>query len=410
MRVSNSLKTTPFHARTAPLVLGQAWRRWAGYAVASAYDWLHDREYAAIRNAAALSMSRRCTSTASPVAMPARLLDRMVTRNVHKLQVGQVMYTPWCDAHGKVIDDGTVSRLARVLPPHVGRADLALAASERGRTCKSRSKRSPSRSARSRCRGRCRAPCSNRVAETSLDSLKYFRIAPNRIAGVDVEISRTGYTGDLGYEIWVPAAQRDSGVGRAHAAPARTTALTPAGIWALDVARIEAGLRDGRRGLPLRASRADRGPEVLALRASLDWTVSLDKEVFNGHRALDAEKASGPAVAVRRHRSRLGFVRGAVQPLKLAAALPMVAWRSSTPLYRDGTQIGYASSGVLVAAAQEIPRARARPGAAFRAGHAGRDRSDGGASAQARRTPGCASCRSSTPSGRRPDGARRTTA
>src|ERR1041385_8512243 len=99
------LKTTPFHPRTAPLVQGNAWRRWSGYSVASAYELQHEREYAAIRSAAALiDVSPLCKYLVSgPDA--ARLLDRMVTRDVTKCRVGQVMYTPWCDARGKVIDD-----------------------------------------------------------------------------------------------------------------------------------------------------------------------------------------------------------------------------------------------------------------------------------------------------------------
>src|SRR5262245_11879028 len=105
------LKTTPFHARTAPLVLGQTWRRWAGYGVASAYDWLHDREYAAIRNAAALIDVSPLYKYRIAGRDAGRLLDRMVTRDIRKCAVGQVLYTPWCDGRGLVIDDGTVSRL-----------------------------------------------------------------------------------------------------------------------------------------------------------------------------------------------------------------------------------------------------------------------------------------------------------
>src|SRR5881397_2758651 len=105
------LKITPFHSRTAPLVRAQTWRRWAGYQMASAYDPHPDREYAAIRNAAALidvSPLKKYLITGRDAA---RLLDRMVTRDVTKCAVGQVLYAPWCDAHGKQVDDGTISRL-----------------------------------------------------------------------------------------------------------------------------------------------------------------------------------------------------------------------------------------------------------------------------------------------------------
>src|SRR5205823_4008140 len=106
-----SLRTTPFHARTAPLSEGQAWRRWAGFVVASSYELSHDREYHAIRSAAALfdvSPLHKYWITGRDAT---RLLDRVVTRNVAKCKVGQVLYTPWCDATGKQVDDGTVARL-----------------------------------------------------------------------------------------------------------------------------------------------------------------------------------------------------------------------------------------------------------------------------------------------------------
>jgi aminomethyltransferase len=112
MRVPHTLKNTPFHARTAPLIQGQTWRRWSGYAVASVYDWTLDHEYAAVRNAAAVfdvSPLHKYLVTGRDAA---RLLDRMVTRNVMNTQVDQVQYTTWCDAQGKVIDDGTISRLS----------------------------------------------------------------------------------------------------------------------------------------------------------------------------------------------------------------------------------------------------------------------------------------------------------
>src|SRR5262249_30973746 len=105
------LKSTPFHTRTASLVRAQTWRRWAGHQVASAYEPHPDREYAAIRNAAALIDVSPLYKYRISGRDAVRLLDRMVTRNVRKCGVGQVLYTPWCDAHGKVIDDGTISRL-----------------------------------------------------------------------------------------------------------------------------------------------------------------------------------------------------------------------------------------------------------------------------------------------------------
>jgi len=105
------LKRTPFHERTAPLCLPQNWRRWAGYLVAGSYELSLDREYWAIRNAAALIDVSPLMKYLITGKDAARLLNRIVTRDIDKLQVGQVYYTGWCDEDGKMIDDGTVSRL-----------------------------------------------------------------------------------------------------------------------------------------------------------------------------------------------------------------------------------------------------------------------------------------------------------
>ncbi|HKC46141.1 MAG TPA: hypothetical protein VKB63_00970, partial [Gemmatimonadales bacterium] len=105
------LKESPFHPRTSALMEGFAWRRWAGYTMASVYELTHEREYHAVRSSAALFDVTPLYKYLIRGRDAARLLDRIVTRDVAKSKVGQVLYTPWCDARGKVIDDGTVSRL-----------------------------------------------------------------------------------------------------------------------------------------------------------------------------------------------------------------------------------------------------------------------------------------------------------
>src|ERR687886_870287 len=119
---NGALKVTPFHPRTFALCASHAWRRWAGYVAASSYELVHDREYHAIRSSAGLldvSPLHKYMVTGPDAA---RLLDRVVTRDVTKLKVGQVAYTPWCDTAGEVIDDRTISRLRghvfRMTPAH----------------------------------------------------------------------------------------------------------------------------------------------------------------------------------------------------------------------------------------------------------------------------------------------------
>ncbi len=338
------LKTTPFHARTAPLVLGETWRRWAGHAVASAYDWTHDREYAAVRNAAAVFDVSPLHKYRISGPDAVQLLDRMVTRNVAKTKVGQVLYTPWCDAHGKTIDDGTVSRLEentfrltaaepnfRWLHMNAFRLDVDIRdeSDDYGTLA---------------LQGPLSRMVLNAVAERPVDGLKYFRVMTNRIAGVDIEISRTGYTGDLGYELWIPTVDALR-VWDALMATGENYGLTPAGIWALDLVRIEAGLVmldvDYHSAHHAMIEAQKSSPFEL----SLDWTVQLDKEAFNGKRALANEKARGFAWRFVGIEVEWDSFEALYTAADLAPALPTVAWRASVPIFRDGKQIGYASSG-----------------------------------------------------------------
>src|SRR5688572_8155824 len=103
---------TPFHERTFALCESLNYRDWSGYYTVGSYETHHEYEYNAIRNAAALiaiSPHFEC-SISGPDA--ARLVDRVITRDVSRMDVGRVFYTPWCDEDGFVIDDGTVSRLS----------------------------------------------------------------------------------------------------------------------------------------------------------------------------------------------------------------------------------------------------------------------------------------------------------
>jgi aminomethyltransferase len=344
MRVPHNLKTTPFHERTAPLIQGQTWRRWSGYAVASAYDWTLDREYAAVRNAAAVfdvSPLHKYLVTGRDAA---RLLDRMVTRNVLKTRVGQVQYTTWCDAGGKVIDDGTISRL--------GEETFRLTSAEPSFRWLHRNAFglevriediSESFGALA-LQGPLSRLALNAATEQPVDALRYFRVMDNRIAGVPIEVSRTGYTGDLGYELWIPA-RRALEVWDALIAAGRDYGLAPAGIWALDVARIEAGLvmLDVDYHSSHRAMIEPQKSSPFEL--SLDWTVTFEKGPYNGRKALAAEQARGPLWRFVGIEIDWNSFESLFTPHDLAPALPSVPWRTSTPLYRDGKQVGYASSG-----------------------------------------------------------------
>jgi aminomethyltransferase len=338
------LAETPFHARTSRLVRAQTWRRWAGHQVASAYDPHPDREYAAIRNAAALLDVSPLYKYRITGKDAARLLDRMVTRDVMKQQVGQVLYTPWCTAEGKVVDDGTISRLDegtyRLTSAEPNVRWLRMNAAGMDVTIEDVSARTGALA--------LQGPLSRTILEqlspADFKTLKYFRLAHTTIRDIPVTVSRTGYTGDLGYEIWVDA-PRAVGVWDALVEEGTKYGIVPAGIWALDIARIEAGLimLDVDYFSAHHALIPDQKSTPYEI--NLGWTVSEKKGPFNGRRALREEKARGPAwnfVGLEVQWTsfeKLHLERG------LAPHVPNIAWRASAPLHSGGKQVGYATSG-----------------------------------------------------------------
>jgi aminomethyltransferase len=234
---------TPFHPRTAPLNQAMVWRDWSGFFAAGSYEVHHDREYSAIRNAAALIDVSPLFKYRVSGRDAQRLIDRVVTRDMAKVQVGQVVYTNWCDGQGKVLDDGTVARLEESVYRWTAAEPNLRWIVENGRDLDVRVEDVSETTAALALQGPTSRQVLRACAETDvpIDQLKYFRITRGRIAGVPVEVSRTGYTGDLGYEIWIPAAQALP-VWDALMEKGAPFDITPTGILALDVARIEAGL------------------------------------------------------------------------------------------------------------------------------------------------------------------------
>jgi aminomethyltransferase len=338
------LRGTPLHSRTARLCEAQNWRRWSGYVVASSYELAHDREYAAIRNSAALLDLSPLFKyhIAGPDA--ARLLDRVVTRDIAKCKVGQVMYTPWCDERGKVIDDGTIARLDNQLF-RLTSADPGLRWLHQNAAGLNVKIEDVSDAIATLA---LQGPLSRAVLEEAAGSdfaaLKYFRLTTAKIGDIPVTVTRTGYTGDLGYEIWVEAA-RAVKVWDALVETGRNYLLTPAGMLALDLARIEAGLLliDVDYTSAQRALIESRTSTPFEL--CLDWTVNLDKEQFNGKQALLAEKRRGPAWRFVGIEVEWDTLEKLYAEHHLPPQLPVTAWRASTPLYVNERWIGYASSG-----------------------------------------------------------------
>jgi len=334
---------TPFHERTLALCESLNYREWSGYYAVSAFEAHHEHEYNAIRNAAALIDISPLFKYRVTGRDASRLVDRIITRDVRKISVGQVVYTPWCDEQGKVIDDGTVSRLEENVYRWTA-ADPSLRWLTQNSVGLDVSIEDISESVAALA---LQGPTSGRllksIAEAEIENLKYFRVTKGQIDGLPVEISRTGYTGDLGYEIWVEAdaALRvwDTLVERG-----RPFDIKPAGMLALDVARIEAGLLliDIDFNSSKKALIAEQKYSPFEL--GLGRLVSLEKERFVGQRALVAEKARGPAKQIVGVEINWPEVEAIYEDVGLPPAVSPIASRVAVPVFSKGRQIGKATS------------------------------------------------------------------
>lgn len=337
-------RPTPFHARTAVVNESHEWRNWAGYLAASVYEPVHDREYYAIRNAAGLLDVSPLFKYEVTGPDACRLVDRVMTRNIATCKVGQVMYSPWCDEKGKMIDDGTISRLddnhfrltaadpslrwfqdvgyglnAQVVNVSEELAALAL--------------QGPN----------SRAILQQVVTGFDVGKLRFFRLGQGQIADKNVTITRTGYTGDLGYELWLSPDDAETvwdcllEVGQGYG-------LLPVGMLALDVARIEAGLLLADVDY-ISAHKAIIPAQLSSpFEVGLGWAVSFTGADFIGKQALMREQSVG---------SQWTFVGIQADWLDLERLFnnedlpPQVAGpasRTAVPLYKNGKQIGQITS------------------------------------------------------------------
>ena len=338
------LRKTPFHSRTSALCESYNWRNWAGYVVPSSYQLVPELEYHAIRNAAALIDVSPLYKYDIQGRDAARLVSKLVTRNTAKCTVGQIMYTPWCDDAGKTIDDGTVWNLGNGAY-RITSADANLRWFEDNAIGMDANVRDVSEDLGALA---LQGPTSRAIladaADGAVGGLRYFRFTQGRLDGIPVTVSRTGYTGDLGYEVWVDRSDAERAW---DALVERGTAhgMTPAGNLALDIARIEAGfILSEVDYVPARKAMID-AQRYSPLELALDWTVSFDKGPFVGRRALAEEAQHGPP----RRIVGLEIDWPSVERLYDAAGLPPqpphLAWRSSIPVYSGARTAGRATSG-----------------------------------------------------------------
>lgn len=321
------------------------WKEWAGYHAVCSYDTCHEREYFAFRHAVGLlDVSPLCKyELTGPDA--GRLLARVWSKDVSGLKPGRVTYGCWCDDHGKVLDDGTVCRIDedrwRMTSADPSYAWLV----RHARGLRVEIEDTSHRTAALALQGPRARDVLCGACDEDLAGLRFFRHARATISGVPVEVTRTGYTGDLGYEVWVDA-ERALAVWDGLVGAGRPHGLEPAGLDALDVTRIEAGFilagvdyRSARHCL--NAAQTSTPHEI-----GLGWAVQTEREPFVGQAALRREQATGSAWAlVGLDIDWLGLER-LYDSFDLPLELPNAAWRTPLPVYQETRQVGYATSGV----------------------------------------------------------------
>jgi aminomethyltransferase len=334
---------TAFHERTFALCHSLNYREWSGYYTVSVYEVHHEHEYNAIRNATALIDITPLYKYMVSGKDATKLVNRVISRDINKVSVGQVIYCCWCDEQGQVIDDGTITRLEENEYRWTA-ADPSLRwFSQNGLNMDVQIEDISEKVAALALQGPTSGKLLKSVAEADVANLKYFRMTHGQIAGVPVDISRTGYTGDLGYEIWV--AWNDAvKIWDELMDRGKQFDIHAAGMLALDVARIEAGL------LLIEVDYISSKKALIAAQKyspyelSFGRMVHLEKENFIGRSALAlAQKQGVPRqlvgleidwTEVEEHYEKFG----------LTPAAPSQASRVAVPVYVGDKQVGKATS------------------------------------------------------------------
>jgi aminomethyltransferase len=332
-----------FHARTLQLCESLNYRDWAGYYAVSAYETHHEHEYNALRNACGIIDISPLFKYRLSGTDAMRLVNRVITRDAAKMAIGQVYYTPWCDEHGQVIDDGTVTRTGEQEYRWTAADPNLRWFSENASGLDVRIEDMSESVAALALQGPTSRRLLEQVCDADLATLKYFRATKGHIAGVPVDVSRTGYTGDLGYEIWMPwssALQVWDAIANAGAA----FDLHPVGMLALDIARIEAGLllidvdfHSSRKAL---IASQKYSPYELGLGRLVD----MKKGPFIGRAAIHEEVKRGVARQIVGIELDWTEVERLYEAVGLPPTAPAGTSRVAVPVYKGRSQVGRATS------------------------------------------------------------------
>jgi aminomethyltransferase len=334
---------TAFHERTLALCESLNYREWSGYYTVSVYEMHHEHEYNAIRNSAALIDISPLFKYKVTGKDATKFVNRVISRDINKVAIDQVIYCCWCDPEGKVIDDGTITRLAENEYRWTA-ADPSLRWFQQNALgLNVRIEDITEQVAALALQGPTSGRLLNAVAEADITNLKYFRVTHGKIAGVNVDISRTGYTGDLGFEIWMP--WRDAvKVWDELNSKGKAFDIHPAGMIALDIVRIEAGLILIEVDYTSSKKALIDAQKFSPAEIGLGKLVDLKKETFVGREALAREAKKGPDRALVGLEINWNEVESLYDKVGMAPQVPNMASRTAVPVYRGGRVIGKATS------------------------------------------------------------------
>jgi aminomethyltransferase len=334
---------TAFHERTMALCESLNYREWSGYYTVGVYEMHHEHEYNAIRNSAALIDISPLFKYRVTGRDATKFVNRVISRDINKVSVDQVIYCCWCDPDGKVIDDGTITRL--------GENDYRWTAADPSLRWFQQNSLGlnvkiediSEQTAALALQGPTSGKLLHAAADANIANLKYFRVTHGKIAGVPVDISRTGYTGDLGFEIWMP--WKDAvRVWDKLMNEGEVFDIHPAGMVALDVARIEAGLILIEVDYISSKKALIESQRYSPAEVGLGKLVDLNKETFVGRDALAAQVKNGAERSLVGLEINWNEVEALYDKMGMAPQVPSMASRVSVPVYRNGKHVGRATS------------------------------------------------------------------
>jgi aminomethyltransferase len=334
-----------FHSRTEKACTSLLWKEWSGYHAARSYGFCHDQEYVALRHSAGLIDVSPLFKYDISGPDAARFLARITVRDITKLAVGRVTYLCWCDDDGKVIDDGTVARLDRdhyrLTAAEPSLAWLQEFAAPYEIEIEDRSERLGALA----LQGPKARDILRPIIDFNLDDMRYFDLRRCGLDGLEVWLSRTGYTGDLGYEIWIEGdtAEETYDAVLESGAP---YGMLPVGLDAMDVARLEAGyIMNGVDYFSAHQCLVDH-QKATPWGLGLGWTVDLDRQPFIGQSALRRDRDRGPDKRLVGLISDWDEIESLFDRYGLPPQIDSGAWRDGRPVYdRHGQWIGQATSG-----------------------------------------------------------------